>query len=47
MIIKYYILKQNLKKNRCIYMDNWISLLDIWNEDNIVNQLYSRYKIKS
>ena len=30
-----------------MYMHNWITLLYIWNEYNIVNQLYSNIKIKS
>ena len=32
------------KKNRYMYMYNWITLLHTWNEHNIVNQLYSNVK---
>ena len=38
--------EKNLKKNRYVYMYNWITLLYTWNERNIVNQLYSNIKLK-
>ena len=34
------------KKNRYMYMYNWITLLYAWNNHNIVNQLYSKIKWK-
>ena len=35
---------KDLKKNRYMYMYNWITLLYTWNHHNIVNQLYSKIK---
>ena len=38
--------EKNLKKNRYVYMYNWITLLYTWNYHNTVNQLYSNIKLK-
>ena len=37
-------MEKNLRKNKYVYMYNWITLLYIWNEHHIVNQLYFNKK---